>query len=972
MNRVSADEFSKRFIPLRDASHSNEIYQKSYYRDSLHRKNVVVFKYWLNSEDECREILNNAQMFTSPELSVQLLGHCMILPTGFTGMFNLILIYEDCQTMEDFLYGHDYSSDQELSLKSVQYIFFRVSQMLEYLHEVDTFHGNIDEAHLFVDPTGRLLMMKIPLQKTNIEGLMVMPGSGMYRASAALLSPELMVYMMDRPTSRIDSHLSNESLLKSDIFSLGLMSIRLISPKAFSEGYNLETKKIEVERLYLLIDTLGVFVDSQLASVLKHCLTVDINFRPEPSYLVEEMAFEYDNLPRRLDHGALRKRDEIIQLDSYRDTTSPSKAPPNPSFTSPKQRNTQTPTGQFTPLTSNRKSATPAYGGAVNIEPFRGVSDSQPPFTQATDARLIRSRDRLLKDIEACFFDRVAPARSKESVADRARVVYKTLYGGASVGFILYDNKDIYFGYIKNDRSHDVGLMLFSNGEVYEGEFEEGKIGGKGKLILKNGLVMNGHWQYNMMHGNFEVEDYEKKVRILCTYKKHKLILKTSVEDEGLEKYPINDPLAAFYKAGVQNTELLKELIHDHIQNKSSLDAPNPTSVGKANQRMRRMVDSKVIEAHDDTNEAPNHDKEYQVYLDQQDPDMLRNKEERKIRQEKFAKYDESINNYKRPEYENSNLKENAYERLPGRRLTTSSHKTALELLENCNRQFTYPKYYDDLYSVEKPQQLELTAQLDPVLSRTLNKSNRKVSSPQRLYFTPSKSHEVHDDECESEHHSDDSYRVNDLDGIYDDDCAALNEDQISQSVKVASIPKAARKSPGYSYLSPSSNKNKKLQGKSDSSSKKVSVSSKKESRNMILDMYPQQNSLQLPSDNDSLQSKSKEKPKKRQLKDKSKDLKKKKASQNTRPLKTKPKEADGIHHLSKIDIELLDLTDLKNRDIKSKPTDGYEGYAWIKFKDGSKFYGFFVSGQATGNGTFTTSDRKKIDGRWKRGKFVN
>lgn len=94
-------------------------------------------------------------------------------------------------------------------------------------------------------------------------------------------------------------------------------------------------------------------------------------------------------------------------------------------------------------------------------------------------------------------------AHSKATHRPYGELSYKVkiLNNNKKVGFILYPNGDVYFGYLRDLKRDDIGVYFLSNGEVYHGEFRKGKIEGVGTYIFLNGDVFDGSWKDNLLDG---------------------------------------------------------------------------------------------------------------------------------------------------------------------------------------------------------------------------------------------------------------------------------------------------------------------------------------------------------------------------------------------------------------------------------------------------------------------------------------
>lgn len=97
------------------------------------------------------------------------------------------------------------------------------------------------------------------------------------------------------------------------------MALRIVSPIAFYEGYDLLGLRVDLKRLYTLVDTLGVFLNNHFMAIVRDCLSYDQSFRPSANFLVTEMeAFPPSN--DRLNPTAAARNDNesiLMHEDHY-------------------------------------------------------------------------------------------------------------------------------------------------------------------------------------------------------------------------------------------------------------------------------------------------------------------------------------------------------------------------------------------------------------------------------------------------------------------------------------------------------------------------------------------------------------------------------------------------------------------------------------------------------------------------------
>lgn len=971
MSRVSWEEFRKRFIHISEVHLEDSLFTKNHYRDALHRRNVTVITYKLHSEDECQKLLHNAQVLANSEYSVVLLGYLMFSDHQISNMYQLSLIYDQCPTLDDFIREQRSKKNEVVTLNNLRHIFYRVICILVELEDLKSYHGNIDESNLFVDEERKIRMMKLPLERINYQTAQLSSSMFQIDECNALLSPEMMGLLIETTGNRSLKAPTHIELIKSDVFSLALMFIKLISPVAFTQGYNLSQRAIEIGRLLMLIDTLGIFVDSTLSSALKACISVDPNFRPDPAILMNELTLNDDEIPGELKPVPIK---DAIFSSSYSDNQWDQvlgNKGPGLSLDGSNLQHERTYRKSFS---TRKKDYRPSPQGSPNRSRI-----SYPRSEQKTDSqelsRKSRMRSNFLNKIEENFFNLSLPREKIDVKTSTSKVIYKRMADGAYVGFILYDNKDTYFGYLKDNKSHDLGILLFSNGEVYEGEFEKGSVSGRGTLYLNSGLTMEGHWLHNLMHGNFRIYDSTTGEAFLCTFKKHKLIAKSRAHDDGGDSARQTLSLDQFYRSSVDTRPLIKELIDDHLKNKNSIQGSYQGGIDRSSQRARRIY-SKRLDEFEDLPINPPVDKDLETFEPSLQGDSQEigpsSKSKKMINGIDLSMYDSQGNDYEHPPYSNSNLKELTYERQLGKKMVSSAHKEAEYMLASGIRDFTYPLFYDDLYKIVPREPITLTADLKPQISQSINQSAKKLSSPTRHYLSSG---------IKPDHHSDEEYILN------KDDRKDMNRYEIDRNdgkipqFESVSIQRDLFYQDASSLIPPYikedfSSKNEKpkldlhtdpiiqtdvLKPKFDNSSNKNKAENRSHNKQLLLNQPKKTlHSPEKISDNKNFGTLKGQ----NQHKDSKTDEKHPKS-------KTREHKSSKKAHMSPNVRQRLDFDRLDGGVVRSRPPGDHQGYGWIKFNDGAHFYGFFVKGVPSGNGVFTTAKGDKVAGRWRKGLYL-
>jgi uncharacterized caspase-like protein len=73
-------------------------------------------------------------------------------------------------------------------------------------------------------------------------------------------------------------------------------------------------------------------------------------------------------------------------------------------------------------------------------------------------------------------------------------------------GTMRFANGDVYTGMLEGGISQGFGRMVYASGDVYEGQHERGKAQGQGQYVWKNGQRYQGLWQADQPHGAGRME----------------------------------------------------------------------------------------------------------------------------------------------------------------------------------------------------------------------------------------------------------------------------------------------------------------------------------------------------------------------------------------------------------------------------------------------------------------------------------
>jgi serine/threonine protein kinase len=467
MNKISPQLFQERFKLTSEIMNPVLSEKKAYYRDILHRRNVMVYKHSFEVQDDVKRGLDRLSRTYNPVHCVELIGYVHI-QSEKSSKSTLLLIYNHCSTLEEFIYEANGDRVKLLSLREILYIFTSVVKLIIYLEGKDTFHGCIDDANLYVDEGGRVKCLPRLEEETNLM-FFLRARQHSARTLPTLLSPEFMVAA--REPSNKTWNWKAKDVNRSDLFSLGLLCVRLISPRAFNEGYSLSNLEIDFNRLYILIDTLGTFVDNSFGGILKQCLSFDPAFRPEPFFLMEEINANHSYPPNLLEvmnrpYESQNYTVEYQTAEKHQKTGSRS--------TSEKKDGNLYESKHEEGSVDDRLQEV-RRGGLLAQLPTKPLTktikllhrkeyDEKDLFTNSDkNMELERLKAECLHFIENKIFDNL-PHRNRTEFNNRGtKHVIKTMRDGVQIGFIIYPNNNIYFGYIHECRAEDLGMLFLDN-----------------------------------------------------------------------------------------------------------------------------------------------------------------------------------------------------------------------------------------------------------------------------------------------------------------------------------------------------------------------------------------------------------------------------------------------------------------------------------------------------------------------------
>jgi hypothetical protein len=572
MSKIPYEDFKSRF-KLTTSYKSTPSLQKNQYRDILHRQNLISLEYPSVSLEERDKLFGQFCKMHHPEFSLKFLYYTE-RPQGLKS--DLIFLLHECTSLNEYLFDQKSQKVLTLAMDEIYYLFRRLARILLYYENLGFAHGDITEGSCYVDQDKKIRILLYPDKMNNLEKAAFRLAEGKsLQFTGYLLSPEQLALLRGREEQEKEvlgamgrlGQRQKEEQFKSDVFSLGLMCLRIISPKSFYDSYDLESLAVDMKRLYILVDTLGVFVDGHFCRMLKHCLTYDPEYRPSYRWLMDEMKNFEESLDCLKDTPMERDEDEGMSLleDLY-----------TGDYVANRSQSSYSPSDEIRAfqLKSNvfgNSSISELNNTTIINKNVKKVREKFAPL-KMTFSKSFTGIPQFKKDclrfLETKIYAKL-PARKQmnKSIGELTYKV-KILPDNKKVGFIIYPNGDIYFGYLRDLKRNDIGVYFLNNGEVYHGEFRKGTIEGTGVYIFKNGDVFEGEWFKNLLHGSVKMFSKNSGRTYSCYFNNGEMVSKNKDY-----QVIINDiGLMEFYMKYVNKTKIVKEMVKEYLVHEQTFD----------------------------------------------------------------------------------------------------------------------------------------------------------------------------------------------------------------------------------------------------------------------------------------------------------------------------------------------------------------------------------------------------------------
>jgi serine/threonine protein kinase len=506
---------------------------------------------------------------------------------------NLVLIFEHCQTMSDFMIDQRSGTLKSLSIREIVYMFRQVVAALNHFHVHGVFHGDIREETLFIDDQNQVKLLRLPHFPTNVALVREKRMASEHKeANAVLLPPELEAIAASASDLAL---ISVSQMQQNDIYCLGLLCTRLLNPVLFLKALSSEDGKADINSLMTLIDSLEPHLGQEFGGALRKCLSLN------PLERIISKAF-LKNQPDVSASSLFDWDEKVVEAEcSPLDDSSPEnleqellsqehKSEKNPQENSEQHYSmsvegnlkdklfslAQEKIGQFgksegglmkaikIPLqvstfkSSIMKGLNPIESIKSKAEEILHPGSSQRHTrhaerkvtkepTKTDPAVLNKLKLKCVNQLESEFFSKIPSESSLNKTLGRTYFNLKILANtkdlqsklpspfmniSRTLGFIQYPSGDLYYGFVRELCREDVGIHFYSNGEVFHGEFRKNSISGHGTHFYLNGDVLLGTYQEERLHGHAVLFMRNTNQLLECKFEEGKLVDKVEVEAE--------------------------------------------------------------------------------------------------------------------------------------------------------------------------------------------------------------------------------------------------------------------------------------------------------------------------------------------------------------------------------------------------------------------------------------------------------
>ena len=436
------------------------------------RRNLISVEYHNIARERVSELKEHFNTLYHPDYCLQFMGW-IEEESGY--YYNLKLFFNECVTLSEFLFNKHTGQYSSTNLRPTYYIFYKIAEILDHYANLGEYYGDICEANIFVDQDHKIRMFWYPMMHSRdnqCKAGITLSSEKSLRYTGLLLSPEILSLLRDEdPNFSFDMDMK-----KSDIFSLGLMCIRLLSPETFYRAYDIENLWIDLRRLDYLLETIGVFVNSQISKMLKKCLEFIPELRPHPSSLLEYMEeLSIERMPKCIDEVDILSEEEMGLI--IEDT-----------FIGGKINIGEELDDYSTEHSLEQLDRVKREGGfEVHYKTPKKCSKISDILSSNSKNKTLKNlKKKCLRYLEKEVYNRL-PVKEKVSSIGNSEFRLKEHPSGYNVGWITSKNGEMYFGFLKNFQKSLKGITFYQNEELQYGDYSAGRATGIGIKYFNNG-----------------------------------------------------------------------------------------------------------------------------------------------------------------------------------------------------------------------------------------------------------------------------------------------------------------------------------------------------------------------------------------------------------------------------------------------------------------------------------------------------
>lgn len=670
MENFSLSHFRERFY-LRNVIESHHDFKVYKGRDMLQKVDVNILAIKHITKMDLDEVLLEYQIKYNPEVNVSHLGYC--IQELDHGVYNFSIVYEATKILEDHLKERTLNLSIILTYEEVRYFFWRVASYQKFLSDQKRFYGCLQRKNLRIDKNNNIKLQLYPVMRNTFEigihrldleqsidfDLKESYEDGIKQVDTQrefIFSPHLLDVLKKRNRKKIKEY---EDWVQNDVFVLAMWCLYFFDNKILQRTINNDNFYIDYKAISFELQNIKFLINTNFYDLIKNCLRVDINQRLTIDYISEILQnlkadiqmgvnnvreakqqaqenFENDleneqYLPQQektyyynkeVNRGMPRNVAAKRHLYDYTHKTPQKNARLETDYGRSISPNSRAPQSSFSPM--RRSEIYPQNDASLMSRSFTPKKNKSSSVSQMSPFQMGKDKEfkpyyktlKYLKKSMLHFIEKeimpVQPYAAINSikVGDK-QFELREIEPKKHIGFILYDNQDIYFGEVIEFKRHGLGFYFNANNELFYGDFFEDLLEGSGQYYYKNGNICLGSWSKGYFHGVIHVYNKEKDSEYKCLYNLGKM-----VEIRERRTRSKNKPtkfatdvkcknMKWFLQEGFHDTDLILKLI-DICKGKSSkcIDSDikaNNDSLDKQKklQRSKTIQENKELNEHD-------------------------------------------------------------------------------------------------------------------------------------------------------------------------------------------------------------------------------------------------------------------------------------------------------------------------------------------------------------------------------------